>query len=63
MNDCNHMIEIRVQYVAAKEKKLFPEWVRAKYFNKCDREGSSTGQFAMVFEYDTLEGCHAYKSH
>lgn len=61
MDDYNHMIETWFQYVAANKKKLFQEWVSAKYFNKCDREGNPTGEFVMLFEYDSLEGHHAYK--
>jgi hypothetical protein len=41
--------------------ELFPEWVSAKYYRQTDREGNPTGVFIMVFEYDSLEGHHAYK--
>lgn len=42
-------------------KELFPEWVSAKYYRQTNREGEPTGVYIMVFEYDSLEGHHAYK--
>ena len=49
------------EFVKTNRKELFPEWVSAKYFRKTDRDGNPNGLFVMLFEYESLEGHHAYK--
>ena len=48
-------------YVVKNRQELFPEWVSAKYYRKTDRDGNPNGLFVMMFEYESLEGHHAYK--
>ena len=47
--------------VVKNRQELFPEWVSAKYYRKTDRDGNPNGLFVMMFEYESLEGHHAYK--
>ena len=49
------------KYVSENRETLFPEWISAKYYRKTDIDGLPTGEFVMLFEYDSLEGHHAYK--
>lgn len=49
------------EFVKKNKKELFPEWVSAKYFRKTDIDGNPNGLFVMLFEYESLEGHHAYK--
>ncbi len=49
------------RYLVEKKKELFPEWVSAKYYQKTDHDGAPTGVYVMIFEYDSIEGHHAYK--
>lgn len=62
MDAYENMIETWFRYVVEKKKELFEEWVSAKYYTRCDHEGNPTGVFVMLFEYESLEGHHAYKS-
>ena len=48
-------------FVVKNRQELFPEWVSAKYYRKPDRDGNPNGLFVMMFEYESLEGHHAYK--
>ena len=48
-------------FVVKNRQELFPEWVSAKYYRKTDRDGNQNGLFVMMFEYESLEGHHAYK--
>ena len=48
-------------FVGKNRQELFPEWVSAKYYRKTDRDGNPNGLFVMMFEYESLEGHHAYK--
>ena len=48
-------------FVVNNRQELFPEWVSAKYYRKTDRDGNPNGLFVMMFEYESLEGHHAYK--
>ena len=48
-------------FVVKNRQELFPEWVSAKYYKKTDRDGNPNGLFVMMFEYESLEGHHAYK--
>lgn len=48
-------------FVVKNRQELFPEWVSAKYYRKTDRVGNPNGLFVMMFEYESLEGHHAYK--
>lgn len=48
-------------YLKKNKENLFPEWVSAKYYQKTDREANPTGVFVMIFEYNSIEGHHAYK--
>ena len=48
-------------FVVKNRPELFPEWVSAKYYRKTDRDGNPNGLFVMMFEYESLEGHHAYK--
>ena len=48
-------------FVVKNRQELFPEWVSAKYYRKTDRYGNPNGLFVMMFEYESLEGHHAYK--
>ena len=48
-------------FVLKNRQELFPEWVSAKYYRKTDRDGNPNGLFVMMFEYESLEGHHAYK--
>ena len=56
------MIETWFRYVVENKKELFDEWVSARYYQQCDKEGNPNGVYVMLFEYDSLEGHHAYKS-
>ena len=62
MADYDKLIENWFKYVAAKKKELFEEWVSAKYYCKTDAAGNPTGEYIMLFEYDSLDGHHAYKT-
>lgn len=62
MDDYEQMIETWFQYVCAHKKEMFDEWVSAKYYNQCDKEGNPDGVFVMMFEYESLEAHHAYKA-
>ena len=42
-------------FVVKNRQELFPEWVSAKYYR------NPNGLFVMMFEYESLEGHHAYK--
>ena len=48
-------------FVVKNRQELFPDWVSAKYYRKTDRDGNPNGLFVMMFEYESLEGHHAYK--
>ena len=48
-------------FVVKNRQELFPEWVSAKYYRKTDRDGNPNGLLVMMFEYESLEGHHAYK--
>lgn len=48
-------------FVVKNRQELFPEWVSAKYYRKTDWDGNPNGLFVMMFEYESLEGHHAYK--
>lgn len=48
-------------FVVKNRQELFPEWVSARYYRKTDRDGNPNGLFVMMFEYESLEGHHAYK--
>ena len=48
-------------FVVKNRQELFPECVSAKYYRKTDRDGNPNGLFVMMFEYESLEGHHAYK--
>ena len=48
-------------FVVKNRQELFPELVSAKYYRKTDRDGNPNGLFVMMFEYESLEGHHAYK--
>ena len=48
-------------FVVKNRQELFPEWVSAKYYRNTDRDGNPNGLFVMMFEYESLEGHHAYK--
>ena len=48
-------------FVVKNRQELFPEWASAKYYRKTDRDGNPNGLFVMMFEYESLEGHHAYK--
>lgn len=48
-------------FVVKNRQELFPEWVSAKYYRKTDLDGNPNGLFVMMFEYESLEGHHAYK--
>lgn len=48
-------------FVVKNRQELFPEWVSAKYYRKTDRDGNPNGLYVMLFEYESLEGHHAYK--
>ena len=48
-------------FVVKNRQELFPEWVSAKYYRKTDRDGNPNGLFVMMFDYESLEGHHAYK--
>lgn len=37
------------------------EWISAKYYKETDIEGVPSGRYIMVFEYESLDGHHAYK--
>lgn len=57
----DRIIEDWFEFLKEKKKELFDEWISAKYYRKTDREGNPTGVFVMIFEYESLEGHHAYK--
>lgn len=61
MDDYESMIETWFTYVVQKKKELFEEWVSAKYYGQCDRDGKPNGVYVMVFEYESLNGHHSYK--
>ena len=57
-----NMIETWFRYVVEHKTQLFREWVSAKYYAQCDANGVINGVYVMMFEYDSIEGHHAYKS-
>lgn len=57
----DRIIDDWFEFLKDNKKELFDEWISAKYYRKTDREGNPTGVFVMIFEYDSLEGHHAYK--
>lgn len=59
--DYDKIIRDWFEFVKTNRKELFPEWVSASYYRQTDRDGNPTGVFVMIFEYDSLEGHHAYK--
>ncbi|NLO70420.1 MAG: hypothetical protein GX102_05660 [Porphyromonadaceae bacterium] len=61
MEDYDKIIRDWFRYIVSHREELFPEWISAKYYRKTDREGNPTGVYVMIFEYDSLEGHHAYK--
>lgn len=61
MADYDQIIRDWFAFLVANREALFPEWVSAKYYRKTDIDGNPTGEFVMLFEYDSLEGHHAYK--
>mgnify|MGYP003623868034 CR=1 FL=1 len=61
MEDYDKIIRDWFRFIREHKEELFPEWVSAKYYRKTDREGNPTGTYVMIFEYDSLEGHHAYK--
>ena len=60
--DYENMIRTWFKYVVEKKKELFDEWICGSYYQQCDRDGNPTGVYVMLFEYDSLDGHHAYKS-
>lgn len=61
MADYDQIIRDWFRFIREHKEALFPEWVSARYYRKTDREGVPTGVYVMIFEYDSLEGHHAYK--
>ena len=61
MEAYDKIIKDRFAFVVKNRQELFPEWVSAKYYRKTDRDGNPNGLFVMMFEYESLEGHHAYK--
>ena len=61
MEDYDKIIEDWFEFLKENKKALFDEWISAKYYRKTDREGNPTGVYVMIFEYESLEGHHAYK--
>lgn len=61
MEDYDKIIEDWFEYLKEHKKEMFDEWISAKYYRKTDREGNPTGVYVMIFEYESLEGHHAYK--
>lgn len=61
MKDYAQIIEDWFEFLKENKKALFDEWISAKYYQKTDREGNPTGVYVMIFEYESLEGHHAYK--
>ena len=61
MEDYDKIIKDWFAFVVKNRQELFPEWVSAKYYRKTDRDGNPNGLFVMMFEYESLEGHHAYK--
>lgn len=62
MSDYESMVDTWFRYVVENKEELFPEWVSGSYFTQLNHDGSPNGVFVMLFEYDSLEGHHAYKS-
>lgn len=60
--DYENMIETWFKYVVEKKKELFEEWASASYYRQCDADGNPNGIYVMLFEYDCVEGHHAYKN-
>lgn len=61
MVDYDQIIKDWFEFLKENKKALFDEWISAKYYQKTDREGNPTGVYVMIFEYESLEGHHAYK--
>lgn len=59
--DYDRIIKDWFHFIKDHKEELFPEWVSTKYYRKTDREGNPTGVYVMIFEYESLEGHHAYK--
>ena len=57
-----NMIETWFKYVAENKEQLFKEWVSAGYYAQSNANGVKNGVYVMLFEYDCIEGHHAYKS-
>lgn len=61
LDDYDQIIRDWFEFLKENKKALFDEWISAKYYRMTDREGNPTGKFVMIFEYESLEGHHAYK--
>lgn len=61
LEDYDKIIDEWFDFMVENHKRLFAEWVGAKYYRKTDIDGNPTGVFVMIFEYVSLEGHHTYK--
>ena len=61
MEAYDKIIKDWLAFVVKNRQELFPEWGSAKQYRKTDRDGNPNGLFVMMFEYESLEGHHAYK--
>ncbi|MDR1509979.1 MAG: hypothetical protein LBS53_10105 [Synergistaceae bacterium] len=61
MADYHAIIRDWFRFIKEHKETLFPEWISARYYRKTDRDGHPTEVYVMIFEYESLEGHHAYK--
>ncbi len=54
-------IDVWFNYVVEHKRRLFDEWVSARYYRKIDINGNPTGGYAMIFEYSSHKEFQAYK--
>jgi hypothetical protein len=60
-DDYDRIMRDWFRFLKEHKEEMFAEWVSARYYRKTDRDGNPTGVYVMIFEYDSIEGHHAYK--
>ena len=61
IEEYDQMLRDWFQFLHDHKEELFQEWISAKYYKETDIEGVPSGRYIMVFEYESLDGHHAYK--
>lgn len=61
MKECDRMFVNWLDYVRDRQKDLFPEWISVKYYRHLNRDGTPTGRYCAIFEYESAEAYDRYK--